>query len=317
MPTTLHVALEDALSDTVTKWQLSPSEERDAELELIPPSSVFELLSTEKRRLDTPSERSQQRSASPEKSPSPGRNEAFQSDRSSLSDAEGDGGGSARLRLSAGQCVTRAMEAASRRLSSSPAAASAPAPAVIAANRDGGAFEDGRAKDGAPTGNGTSSQQQQLQLQLQEESTEESEHIVSLIWSTGAEAYLDSIAQLVADVLRSLDDEVSRDARAAAVGDGGEAREAKSTEGEVLKDSKAGLLLARILSLGLEKQDVEDDGGGGEAGEAEACPLVRELYEKLGSFSSTHEKLDAVKTLLLAGCYFEGVRATSTRASRG
>jgi len=123
----------------------------------------------------------------------------------------------------------------------------------------------------------------------------------------------------VADVLRSLHDEVSRDVQAAAAGardDGrGEAGEAtRSGEGEVPEDSKAGLLLARVLSLTLEKQDVEEEEG---VGGALACPLVRELYEKLGGFSSTNEKLDAVKTLLLAGCYFEGVRATSPPASRG
>lgn len=309
MPTTVHVALEDALSDAVTKCQVSSSEERDAELGLLPPSSVFELLSIEEWRSDSPGEVSQQRFVSSEKRPSP--NEVVPRDGSSLGD--GDGDGSAPLRLSAGRCVARAMEAASRRLSSSPAAASAPGPAATAANGDGGGFVGGGcgAKYGVSTGGGGSSQRQQ-------ETTEESAHIVNLIWSTGAEAYLDSITQLVADVLRSLDDEVSRDVQAAAAtGDGDESREAKSSEGEVPEDSKAGLLLARVLSLGLEKQDVEEDGGGGQGGEAAACPLVRELYEKLGSFSSTHEKLDAVKTLLLAGCYFEGVRAASTGASRG
>lgn len=338
VPTTIHVALEDALSDAVTKCQLSPSQERDAELELLPPSSVFEpllLLPTDEWRSDTPGESSQQRSpfVSPEKhptsSPAPGR--VGPSDRSSLGDGDGDAGcdgdGLVRPRFSAGRCVTRAMEAASRRLSSSPdaAAAAAPSPApasplataAVAAN---GGLGGGGATGGVATGEGSSSHQHQHQHQ---EATEESAHIANLIWSKGAEAYLDSITQLVADVLKSLDDEVSRDvqAAAAATGDGGKTGEVevKIGEGEieVPKDSKAGLLLARVLSLGLEKQDVEDDGGGGEPGEAAAGPRVRELYERLGSFSSTHDKLDAVKTLLLAGCYFAGVRAASTGVSRG
>lgn len=308
------MALEDALSDAVTKCQLSPPEEKDAELELLPPSCVFELLSTDEWRSDTLGAASQQRIVSPEKHASP--DEVSPIDRSSLGDSDGP----EPPRLSAGMCVTRAMEAASRRLSSSPgdaAAASAPAPAAVAANGDGGGLVGGGVNHGTPTGEGSRSQQQQQQ---QQEATEESAHIVNLIWSKGAEAYLDSITQLVADVLKSLDDEVSRDVQAAAAAaavteDGDETRERKSNEGEIPKDSKAGLLLARVLSLGLEKQDVEEDGG--ETGEAAACPLLRELHEKLGSFSSTHEKLDAVKTLLLAGCYFEGVRAPSACASRG
>lgn len=296
MPTTIHVALQDALSDAVTKCQLSSSKERDAELliELLPPSSVFELLSlpTEDWCLGTRTGQVYQQGIPNQVSPS---------DRSSLDRGDNGSDGSARPRLSAGKCVTRAMEAASRRLSSSLAAASAP---TAAANGDGCSM------DGVPTDDGSSSQ---LQQQQQQETTEESAHIVSLIWSTGAEAYLDGITQLVAEVLNSLDDEISRDVQAAAAttttGDG--------DEGEVPMDSKAGRLLARVLSLSLEKQDVDEDGGGGEAEGAAASPLVRELYEKLESFSSTHEKLDAVKTLLLAGCYFEGVRAASTGASRG
>lgn len=317
MPTTIHVALEDALSGAVIQCQLPPSEEKDTELDLLSPSSVFELLSTEEWRSDphTPGEASQRRFVTPGEvpSPTPSPDQGFPSDRSSFGDGDGNsiGDGTARPRLSAGRCVTRAIEAASYRLSSYPAAAaSPPASAAATANGGGGDFMGGSAIDG-------SSQQQQRQ---QQEALEESAHIVNLIWSKGAEAYLDSITQLVADVLKSLDNEVSRDVQAAAAvarGDGDKSREAKPGEEEVSKDSKAGLLLARVLSLGLEKQDVEEDGGGGEAGEAAACPLVRELYERLGSFSSTHEKLDAVKTLLLAACYFEGVRAASTGVSRG
>ena len=321
MPTTIHVALEDALSDAVAKCQVSPSQEQDAELELLPPSSVFELLllSTDEWRSGTPGRASPQRFVSPEKrpSPAPAPGEVVPSDRSfgdAGADAEADG--LARPRFSAGRCVTRAMEAASKRLSSSPATAAASSPsapaAAVAAN---GGLGGAGATDGVATDDGGIPRQQQQR----QEATEESEHIVNLIWSKGAESYLDSITQLVADVLKSLDEEVSRDvqaAAAAATGDGGKTGEVMPGDGEVPKDSKAGLLLARVLSLGLEKQDVEDDGGGGEAGEAAAGPLVRELYEKLGSFSSTHEKLDAVKTLLLAGCYFEGVRAASTGVSR-
>eukprot|EP00903_Cladosiphon_okamuranus_P020320 g18644.t1 len=323
VPTTIHVALEDALSDAVTKCQLSPSEEEDTDLDvdvnLLPPSSVFELLSTEEWRSgkDTPGEASQPRFVSPGKLPSPTRNpdQGLTSKRSSFED--GDGDEPARPRLSAGRCVTRAMEAASYRLSSSPAAFASPV--AVAANGGGGGFVGG-------SGSADDGSSQQQQQQQQQEATEESAHIVNLMWSKGAESYLDSITQLVADVLKSLDDEVSRDvqaaaAAAAATGDGDETPEAKlggeEEEEEVPKDSKAGLLLARVLSLGLEKQDVEEDGGGGEAEEAAAAPLVRELYERLGSCSSTHEKQDAVKTLLLAACYFEGVRSASTGVSRG
>eukprot|EP00752_Nemacystus_decipiens_P004196 g3835.t1 len=327
VPTTIHVALEDALSGPATKCQLSTAQERDSELELLQPTSVFEplLLSTDGRRLDTPGEASPQRFALPEKHPA-SPDEVFPSDRSSLGDVDADADGLTRPRFSAGRCVTRAMEAASRRLSSPcsssyPAASpSPPAPLAVAAN--GGLGDGGGATDAVPTVEGGSSRQQQQQQQ-QQEAKEKAAHIVNLIWSKGAEAYLDGITQQVADVLKSLDDEVSRDVQAAAVevaataGDGNNTREATQIDKEVPKDSKAGLLLARVLSLGLEKQDVEEDGGGGEGREAAAGPLVRELYEKMGSFSSSHEKLDAVKTLLLAGCYFEGVRAASTGVSRG
>lgn len=310
VPTTVHVALKDSLSDAVTNCQLSSPERRgggeegeEVEPDNLPPSSVFELISVSEA--GTASQASGESLGSHDK-------------RSQGSGHLCSGAATARRpHYSAGVCMTRAVQAASRRLSSCPADAAAaaacspmappPAETPPGGERDGAAFVSGPdpAVHSPPDG-GISPEHR--------EPTGESAHIANLIWSSGAEAHLDSITRLVADILKSLDDEVSTDMKEGVAG--GLTRDVISVEG-IPEDSKAGLLLARVLNLGMEKQDVEEEGGGREGGEAKACPLLRELYEKLGNFSSSHDRLDAVKTLLLAGCYFEGVRTSSGHCSRG
>ena len=166
-----------------------------------------------------------------------------------------------------------------------------------------------------------------------------SDGIALRLWSLEAEAFLDGVANLVAQILKTLDDEVSRDretlpgarGREAPGGEGTEdhddekdaleAKKAASSDelpeknegkrGE--RESAAGKLLARVLNFGLVKQDMEDVGDGSHGGQeaAAASGLVRELSERLGGFSSVLDKLEATNTLLLVGCYFKGVRSSS------
>ncbi|CAB1116565.1 unnamed protein product [Ectocarpus sp. CCAP 1310/34] len=314
VPTTIHVALKDALSEAVTNCQLSSPQRRggegggggaEIEPDNLPPSSVFELISA-----------SEEGTASQVSGESVGSYD----ERSQGSGHQCSGAAAARRpHSSVGMCMTRAVQAAARRLSSCPADAAAasaacspmppPAETPPSGERDSAAFVSGLGPAVHSTPDGGIFPEHRAQP------TEESAHIANLIWSSGAEAHLDSITRLVADILKSLDEEVSTDMEGLATGGGGNTRDVLSGEG-IPEDSKAGLLLARVLNLGMEKQDVEEDGGR-EGGEAKACPLLRELYEKLGNFSSSHDRLDAVKTLLLAGCYCEGVRASSEHRSRG
>lgn len=153
---------------------------------------------------------------------------------------------------------------------------------------------------------------------------DDSDDIARRFWSTEAEAFLNGVANLVAKILESLNHEVSRDRETVVKeeetrGEGAKndredvIAERKASSRRVLGASPANSLLARVLSFGLVKQDLEGvRGGKGGAGEEEAAAgLVRKLSEKLGGFSSVLERLDATNTLLLAGCYFKGVRDSS------
>lgn len=188
--------------------------------------------------------------------------------------------------------------------------------------------------------------------------------IADLLWSAEAERYLDSISDLVTALLKSLDDEAAQctteetTVPAGILGGvgggefppgptGGEIAGAQGRSIGILDGGISGVgdateasaqLLARILGLGLGKQDVEEDlgevAGVGTAGvtdavetvaptatvigvaPAKASPMLRELYDKLGSFSSAPEKVEAVNTLLLAGCYCRGV-CSVTGGSKG
>lgn len=339
VPTAIHVALEDAHSDAVIRCSLAPSEEQGGgggpgselglefgvEAELLPPSSVFELISLPEAGAGggklSESSRPQELSAgSPaavprDKPPPPPPSDERSEERSDVVPGEttpdqGVGDGLKRPRISAGRCLTLAVESASRGLSSSPSAAGT---AGASAHATAPSADD-NASDGDGLGGGGTGPQDDGHA------TEESEHIVNLVWSSTAEARLDGITQLVADILKSLDDEVARDIEEAAKSRGGSASDWEADPGgaerEVPLDSKAGRVLARVLNLGLGKEDVEDEGEG-EGGQAVACPLIRELYEKLGSFPSAHERMDALKTLLLAGCYFAGIRSSSVGDSFG
>lgn len=149
------------------------------------------------------------------------------------------------------------------------------------------------------------------------------EDIARRFWSTEAEAFLDSVANLVAKILESLDREVSRDREAVVEeesrGEGAKndheyvIAERKASSRRVLGASPSNSLLVRVLSFGLVKQDLEGARGGrGGAGEEKAAAgLVRKLSEKLGGFSNVLERLDAANTLLLAGCYCNSVRDSS------
>ncbi|CAM9941129.1 unnamed protein product [Ectocarpus sp. 13 AM-2016] len=325
VPTTMHVALKDALSEAVTNCQLSSPERRggegggegeggeggggaEVEPDNLPPSSVFELISAPDE--GTASQISGERVGS--------HNERSQGSGHQCSSAAA----ARRPHSSVGGCMTRAVQAASRRLSSCPADAAAAAAAACSPMSPPAETPPSGERESAASVNGPDPAVHNTPdggafPEHREQPTEESAHIANLIWSSGAEAHLDSITRLVADILKSLDDEVSTDMKEG-IAPGGEGNTRDVISGErIPEDSKAGLLLARVLNLGMEKQDVDEDGRGGEGGEANACPLLRELYEKLGNFSSSHDRLDAVKTLLLAGCYFEGVRASSSHCSRG
>lgn len=207
---------------------------------------------------------------------------------------------------SVGRCVSEAVESASKRLSCCCAAAEQ----VSAKNTD----QSAATPDGLDPGGSTRSSGHNG-------TNDESERIPNLLWSPEACTRLDSVVRLMTKTLHALDDEVSRD-REASVGAGagegaGVAEERYAIRaGDVPEGSTAGRLLARVLSLSLGKQDVEEDGGGSEGGQAAAGPLLRELYEKLGALSNAHEKLDAVNTLLLAGWSFKGVN-NSSGGSRG
>lgn len=195
---------------------------------------------------------------------------------------------------SVGACVTRAVESASRRLVS-----------LGALLKQGDCTTDGAEAASL---------------------ADDSDDIARRFWSTEAEAFLDGVANLVAKILETLDHEVSRDREAVSEeeirGEGAKndredtIAERKASSRRVPGASPADSLLVRVLSFGLVKQDLEGVRGGahgkGGAGEAEAAAgLVRELSEKLGGFSSVLERLDATNTLLLAGCYFKGVRDSS------
>ncbi|CAN0241739.1 unnamed protein product, partial [Scytosiphon promiscuus] len=290
VPTTIHVALEDALSEAVNRCSLAPSEEQGAggasgselelefgvEADLLPPSSVFELISLPDAGAGggklSEASRSQENSSVSEEAR--GEMTTDQAVRIGL-------GGTS---LSVGRCLTLAVRSASKRLSTSPSAAGASRASSVEAEC---LVPDDNACDGGDGGGERGAGQQD-----DRQATEESEHIVNLVWSSTGEARLDGITRLVADILKSLDDEAARDTEEAAKPGCGVASNREENSGakerEVPLDSHAGRLLAR-------------------------------LYERLGTFPSAHERMDALKTLLLAGCYFAGIRRSSvpTYASTG
>lgn len=263
--------------------------------------------------------------------------------------------------LSAGACVTRAVESASKRLcacpartsftsSTSPVVHASFSPCATAALTEEETLMSATVSDGgegAVAAEGDNDGDGESRGGIGEdgavpETSDESEHVANVLWSSEAAAFLNSVARLVADVLASLDREVALDKealtkttaqeagagaiRADVVDDdlmGGDG-EGEGQADVVPEDSKAGQLLCRILGFGLSKQDVEEDvgaaGGSGsdgqDEGKATADPLMRELYMKLGVFSSAHEKLDAMNGLLLAGSYCKVLRSTSEIISR-
>lgn len=149
--------------------------------------------------------------------------------------------------------------------------------------------------------------------------------IADLLWSAEAELHVDSIVSLAATFLKSLHAEVSTQSPPIHVATEGLVVSEKPPESGIVggtaldarRPKSAAQLLTRIMSLSLCKQDVEEDAAeadssGGDAGWAffSVVSLLRELHNKLGNFSGAHEKMDAVNTLLLAGCYCKGMSCT-------